>query len=722
MGQRLCLCLAALCAAALASDIQISVSNQVDNTAGLQGRLNIFLSTSFQPAEWDSTFFQTFPGQTTTLGQLAPQHINVQSLSQALAQTGPSSWDFTTNDAVNQPIIGTADHNPLYEIATAPAFMMPSGSLAPANFSQFAGYSANLVRYFNAGGFDAGGTHYQSPTPYHVTWWGIFNEPNGNGIASADYPTLYNTVVPAMQAVDPNLKFVAVELSDYTGQAASYLPPFIQNVNARVDVVATHFYGSCNQMDPDTAVFGDIATFVSEMQVIRTQMQGNPALANVPIWVTEDNVNADYGNNGISVCNPGQPFVTDLRGSSAFFAAWRPLVFEQLAKVGAESLHHWDYDADAQYGEVNYNTGATQLSYWVDYWLSHLFSAPPGADILQLTSSDTAGNTDAFAVRNADGSAVVMLIDHQIASPTDNNGTGVANTFALDVSALGSFTSVTQIQIDAATDPIKGPQPQTINFLPNLEATLPGYGVVLFKLNQVSTTIGKGGIVNAASYQGGAVAPGEVVTIFGQGMGPSLLQGLQVSSPGFLDNSLVGTRVWFDGTPAALIYTSAGQVSAIVPYAVAGQSSTQVQVEYLGSFSPIVTMPVAATAPALFTVAASGSGAGAILNSQGQVVSTANPVSAGDFISIYLTGEGKVDPDALDGRIAVGAASTNTPATVTIGGVAATVTYAGRAPGEVFGVSQINAQVPQGVASGNVPVQVTIGGVNSQANVTVAIQ
>jgi hypothetical protein len=292
MLRRLCLLTLAACAMSLAANINIAVSPQIDTTVGLQGRLNLFMSTSFQPAEWDATFFQTFPQQTVTLGQLVPQHINVQSLSQALAQTGPDTWDFSLNNAVNQPILGTADHNPLYEIAIAPAFMQTNGALVPANFPQFATYSANLVRYFNTGGFDAGGTHYQSPSPYHISWWGIYNEPNGNGIAAADYPTLYNTVVPAMQAVDPTLKFVAVELSDYTGQAASYLPPFIQNVNARVDVVATHFYGSCNQSDPDTAVFGDISTFVSEMQEIRTtkvfglQLDSRALVGEIPVSVT----------------------------------------------------------------------------------------------------------------------------------------------------------------------------------------------------------------------------------------------------------------------------------------------------------------------------------------------------------------------------------------------------------------------------------------------------
>jgi hypothetical protein len=80
----------------------------------------------------------------------------------------------------------------------------------------------------------------------------------------------------------------------------------------------------------------------------------------------------------MSACNHGQPFVTDLRGSSAFFAAGRPYVFPQVGKAGVQLLYHWDFDADAQFGEVNGANGQTQLSYWVDYWLAQMFPAGAG--------------------------------------------------------------------------------------------------------------------------------------------------------------------------------------------------------------------------------------------------------------------------------------------------------------------------------------------------------
>jgi uncharacterized protein (TIGR03437 family) len=708
-----------------ASSVGITVLNQTNTTVGQNGRLNVFMSTSFQPADWDYTFFQSFPANAGVLWQLAPQHINLQSIAGGNPQTGPDSWNFTENNAVNQTVLSVADHSPLYEIVPPPFLTASDGSVAEANFPVFADYSANLARYFNTGGFTAGGAQFQAPTPYHVTWWGIYNEPNGNGMTPQAYTDLYNLTVPAMHAVDPSVKFVAVELSDYTGQAAYYMPTFVANVNAQVDVVATHFYGTCNQSTLDWEVFDAVGTFTSEISVIRSALQQNAALASVPIWVTENNVNADYSNsNGMSVCNPGQVFVTDPRGNSAFFAAWRPLVFERLAMAGVSSLYHWDHDADIQYGEVNYNTGATQLSYWVDYWLSHLFPSPPGAEFLQVQNQDSENiSVDAMAVRNDDGSVVVMLIDHALLTGTENNGTGDGRTFQLDVSALGQFTSVTMIALDADTNPTTGPVVTTYPYMANLEATVPGYGVVLFKLNTTPAAILPNGIVNAASFLAGPLSPGELVTIFGQGLGPSTLQPLQTSSPGFLDSFLAGTRVLFDGIPAPLVYAYQGYVSAIVPYSVAGAASTTVQVEYLGTTSAPVTVPVAANATALFTVPPTGSGGGAIRDINSQLVSPANPAGVGDWISIYGTGEGKADPDAMDGRIAAGPATSNIPVQVTIGGISAVTEYAGRAPGDVFGVVQINAQIPAGVVPGpNVPIQIEIGGVTSQSGVTVAVK
>lgn len=196
-------------------------------------------------------------------------------------------------------------------------------------------------------------------------------------------------------------------------------------------------------------------------------------------------------------------------------------------------------------------------------------------------------------------------------------------------------------------------------------------------------------IVNAASYANGAIAPGQLVTVFGTNLG------------------IPGLKLTFDGAAAQLVYTTAGQAGAIVPAAVSGKTQTSVIATYGAQSSPAVTKTVASTAPGLFTINASGTGPGAILNQIGTLNSTTAPAAKGTIVAIYLTGGG------------VNMSTANT--TVTIGGQAATLAYAGVAPG-VPGLNQINATIPSTAASGAQPVAVNIGGVASQSGVTVNVQ
>jgi hypothetical protein len=381
------------------------------------------------------------------------------------------------------------DHSPEFQIAKAPAYMYDndnfSDSFQDLTFAQFAEYSQNLVRYYSKGGFMAGGQTLVSPAyPGDVvTWWGIYNEPNiNNNLTPSQYVTMYNTVVPAMQSVDPSLKFAALELADFSGQVSAWVPPFVSGVSAQVDAMATHFYSSCDQKDTDATVFATIPGFVADVQSFYSTMGTNPALANVPVWVTENNVNADYdAGNGMSACNPGQPFVTDVRGSSPFFAAWRPYVFSQLGKAGIQALYHWDFGADQQFGEVNASTGQVQLSYWVDYWLERMFPAPPGTTLLQYSSTDNS-DVEVLPVKNSNGSVVVMISNHTVASSTDNNGVGSPQVVQVDVSALGTFSSASLMTIDASTSVSQGPTSTTVTPAPQMYVTLNGYGVAFLTL------------------------------------------------------------------------------------------------------------------------------------------------------------------------------------------------------------------------------------------------
>jgi uncharacterized protein (TIGR03437 family) len=65
-----------------------------------------------------------------------------------------------------------------------------------------------------------------------------------------------------------------------------------------------------------------------------------------------------------------------------------------------------------------------------------------------------------------------------------------------------------------------------------------------------------------------------------------------------------GAQVFFDGTPAPLIYASSSQLGAVVPYSVAGNATTSVQVSYMGVLSPPAILPVVPSTPGIFTQSA----------------------------------------------------------------------------------------------------------------------
>jgi hypothetical protein len=482
------------------------VGNGVDSTKGIKGRLQEAMSTSFQLASWADGFFEQFPSATTPLGTLQPHHIRLQVLERDIAETSAGVWDFSYVDSMVNPVMSVTDHSPEYQIAKAPAYMYDaSGNLLDPTFNAFAAYTADLVRYYNtpAGITDATSCN-KSPcvsTPLNgvgrVDYWGIYNEPNindefsDNGQANSpgaqNYVNMYNVVVPQMQAVDSSIKFVAVELADFSSEDSNYIPTFVQNVTQQVNVLATHFYATCNQADTDQTLFDAITQFVPHIQYLYSQLQTNPSLAGVPVWMTENNVNADYDKGGgISACN-GTPFVVDQRGSSAFFAAWRPTVFSMFGKVGLQALYHWDFAADAQYGEINASNMALQLGYWVDYWLGQYFSSnpdatpPTGADILQLGVSENS-SVEILAVKNGDGSVVVMVADHAVQTSTDNNGPGDPRVVGIDLSALGTFSSASLLTIDKNTNVANGPTAAPVTPAAQMAIQLGGYGVAFLKL------------------------------------------------------------------------------------------------------------------------------------------------------------------------------------------------------------------------------------------------
>jgi len=232
-------------------------------------------------------------------------------------------------------------------------------------------------------------------------------------------------------------------------------------------------------------------------------------------------------------------------------------------------------------------------------------------------------------------------------------------------------------------------------------------------------------VLNAGSLTSGPIAPGEIVAIKGAGLGPTV--GISYSldpNSGKVDSNLSGTEVLFGGVAAPILYASAPQINAIVPYEISGQSQLVMQVLYQGVLSAGVTLQVNPAAPAVFTSNATGSGQASAINGDGSINGPTNPAPAGSYVSVYLTGGGQTNPAGSTGSISGSVLKYSTQAvTATIGGQPATVTFAGAAPTFVDGVGQLNlllaVNTPTGPAQ---PLVISVGGVPSPAGVTIAVK
>ena len=220
---------------------------------------------------------------------------------------------------------------------------------------------------------------------------------------------------------------------------------------------------------------------------------------------------------------------------------------------------------------------------------------------------------------------------------------------------------------------------------------------VTFTIGTPAPVFAGTGVVNAASYASGSVAPGEIVTVFGSNFG----------APG-------NTSVTFDGLPATLVYVTATQLAATVPYSVSGAQMTSMVISSNAVASTPVSLSVTASAPGVFSSDASGTGQAAALNQNNTVNGPSNPASIGSVVALYGTGGGMLTTDALP--------LLKLPVSATVGGLPATVYYAGIAPGLVQGAMQVNVQIPSGVTPGpGVPIAITVGNATSNT-VTLAIQ
>ena len=349
-----------------------------------------------------------------------------------------------------------------------------------------------------------------------------------------------------------------------------------------------------------------------------------------------------------------------------------------------------------------------------------------GSQFGETSVSATTGDPDVlsiFAAERHDSALTVLVL---------NKTTGAI----ADSISLADFTPAATAQVwqysSANLSAIVRQAPDLNVAASSVSMTFPAYSMTLLVIPQAQSAMSVpqpaiAAVTSAASYDKTGVSPGEIVAIWGQGLGTAAGTNLQFDSNGLLATSLGGTQVFFNGNPAPLIYAANGQVNAIVPYEVALSQTANVVVVYQGNASAPLQIAVSAVKTGIFTSSYTGQGQGAVLNQDYTINGPANPAPRGQYVSIYGTGEGVTTPPGMDGRLS-SVSGTPLPkvaasCSATIGGVTTTQNYCGEAPDLTAGLVQVNALVPESVAPGSaIPVTITIGGVTSQAGVTLAVK
>ncbi|HVX65233.1 MAG TPA: carboxypeptidase regulatory-like domain-containing protein [Bryobacteraceae bacterium] len=225
------------------------------------------------------------------------------------------------------------------------------------------------------------------------------------------------------------------------------------------------------------------------------------------------------------------------------------------------------------------------------------------------------------------------------------------------------------------------------------------------------------GVVSGASFFEGALAPGEIVSLFGTGIGPVEPAQGTFDTAGKLATAAGGVTVEFDGRPAPLFYADSAQINAQVPFEVSGRASTVVRVRY-GDTAAEAVLPVAAARPEIFGTRDQV----CVYDEHGIANDPDHPARRGSVIVAYGTGQGLVQP-----ALATGAPGGSDPLnrariTATLGGVAAPVEFAGMAPGYV-GLLQLNIKVPDNVPAGDsMELRLTSDGISNEMPVYIAVR
>jgi hypothetical protein len=289
-----------------------------------------------------------------------------------------------------------------------------------------------------------------------------------------------------MLQVDPTLKFVgpATAGSQFGSSNATgnqYIDDLMTNAVTKPAAISFHGYGYWDSSVSDKLIFdgdasdpaskccGGITGMVAGATTVRSAYPGTP------VWLTEVNVNADWGFDPTKLPRPA----TELG------AAWWGAMFAQLAPLGVGVIHQFDLvNGDPQFSLINSGTGDPYVAYHVFQLLDQAF--PLGSTLLSSSSDDP--GIVSLAAKKPDGTISILVVNRKLVfdGVLTSCGAGGVPT-AVDISLPDQPTSVSLQQldktnIDCTTGAATAPATQTLTPAQKTTVTFPGYGIALLSV------------------------------------------------------------------------------------------------------------------------------------------------------------------------------------------------------------------------------------------------
>ena len=439
-------------------------------------------------------------------------HVGDDGSPVAMPDVKQGAWDFAAlNTLVNN--VFASGQQPLMNIKYAPDWQWTcatpqtgqAGTIKDMTFQAYADYMARLVNYYNKGSMTTeNGTVITNPSgvSHRITYWEPWNEPDlnnetpcapttGNGLTPSEYVIMWNAVTTSMLQVDASLKFVGPatagsQFGSSTTTGNQYVDMLMTNSSIKPAALSFHGYGywdntvtdkwifDGDNTEPATNCCGGVADLKNGIAHLHAKYP------TVPIWLTEVNVNADWGNDVYK------------RPSSEFAAAWWGTLFQQTAPLNAGIIHQYDVVDGPQFGLIDDQTGNAYISYYAFMMLNQAF--PQGSTI--LSSSSSQDGVLSLAAKKPDGTISIMVVNRMLASSTVKSscGTGgVASPVNVNFSGI-NVTAVSVQQLDknsvsCSSNAASLPAVRTLDASQPITIQFPGYGLAIIHVASNGTTL-----------------------------------------------------------------------------------------------------------------------------------------------------------------------------------------------------------------------------------------